>query len=115
MTKNPERAKTPESPLGAKLRVFAAQYATAGQRERAEGYAHAANTARNDPREGILRSNMSRNCPIVHVGNRSWKTTMPFEAKDFMVDEAGAVVDRGDDPRDVDYLAKVWREQEAAQ
>lgn len=65
-------------------------------------------TARNDPKESILRSNMRNNgSEIVCVNTNSYRSTMPFGENDCIVDEAGRVTERGDDPRHVAYRRKV--------
>jgi hypothetical protein len=52
----------------------------------------------------ILRSNMRANGYwIVCINTNSWKTTMPFNEKDCIVDASGAFVERGDEPRHVAY------------
>lgn len=62
--------------------------------------------ARNDPGERILRSNMSNNgIWIVCVNTNSWKSTMPFEARDKIVDAKGETVEDGSDPKWAKYRA----------
>lgn len=64
--------------------------------------------ARNDPKESILRSNMSGNgYSVVCVNTNSWKSTHPFEEGDFVVDATGAIVERGDDSKWVAYRKNV--------
>lgn len=58
----------------------------------------------SDPKDHILLSNMRCNdWPIVVEVVRGYKSTMPFEEKDFIIDEDGNVVERGDDPKHVEY------------
>ena len=53
--------------------------------------------ARNDPKESILRSNMRGNGMwFVVVNDNSFRSTMPFDKKDCVVDANGVVVERGD-------------------
>lgn len=59
--------------------------------------------ARNDPKEDILRSNMKFGSPIVCVTTNVYRSTHPFEEYDFVVDAAGEIAERGDDPRWVAY------------
>jgi hypothetical protein len=59
---------------------------------------------RNDPKERILRSNMRGNEDwIVVVNTNSFKSTLPFEVNDFIVDERGHIVEYGNDPKWVAY------------
>lgn len=60
--------------------------------------------ARNEDREDILRGNMRGNGHwIVCVTTNGFRSTMPFGEKDFMVDAAGAIIERGDDPKHAAY------------
>lgn len=59
--------------------------------------------ARNDPRESILRNNMRWNCPIVCVTTNGYRSVQPFEEDSILLDDAGEIVERGDDPRHVAY------------
>lgn len=59
---------------------------------------------RNDPKEEILRSNMRCNGDwIVCVNTNGFRTTMPFDADNVIVDAKGDIVDRGNDPEHVAY------------
>lgn len=61
-------------------------------------------TARSDPKENILRSNMqASDMCIVCVTTNGYRSTMPFSDKDFVVDATGTVTEHGDDPRHVAY------------
>ncbi len=63
--------------------------------------------ARNDSKESILRSNMENNDMwIVCVNTNSYRSTMPFEENDKIVDDGGVVIEDGSDPRWIDYRAK---------
>lgn len=53
-------AKTKETPLGRKLRMFAAGYATTGQQERADGLLQAADVVDQELALGRSRSTRSR-------------------------------------------------------
>lgn len=67
--------------------------------------------ARNDPKEEILRCNMRNHTPLVVVVEKRFRSTMPFEAKHFIVDAKGTIVERGDDPKWVAYResrARAW-------
>lgn len=69
--------------------------------------------ARNDPKEDILRSNM-RSYPIVcaiHNGY-GYRSVQPFEEQNVLVNAAGEIVERGDDPKWVAYRAKKKTGQE---
>ena len=60
--------------------------------------------ARNSDKENILRSNMEGNGMwIVCINTNSYRSTMPFEENDRIVDEKGVVVEAGDDPKHVNY------------
>jgi len=62
--------------------------------------------ARNDDKENILRSNMRGNEQwIVCINTNSWRSTMPFNDEDCIVDAQGKVVERGDDPKYRAYRA----------
>lgn len=59
---------------------------------------------RNDSKEEILRSNMRYNDMwIVCVNTNSYRSTMPFEEKDALVDDQGNIVARGNDKEHVSY------------
>jgi hypothetical protein len=59
---------------------------------------------RNDSKEEILRSNMRYNDMwIVCVNTNSYRSTMPFEEKDALVDDQGNIVARGNDKKHVSY------------
>lgn len=61
---------------------------------------------RGDPREDILVSNMRCNeYPIVCVNTNSWKSVQPFEQDSVIVGPDGAVLERGDDTKWVEYRA----------
>ena len=64
--------------------------------------------ADNDPKESILRSNMRCNqmCIVVETRN-SWKHTTSFDENDFVVNDAGGIVQRGNDPELVAYRKEV--------
>lgn len=59
---------------------------------------------KRDPREQILQSNMNGNdIAIVCENTNSWKTTMPFEKDDCIVDMQGNIIERGDAPKHASY------------
>lgn len=60
---------------------------------------------RDDPKEEILRSNMRMNRYAMLVTNtNSFRSTMPFNEKDFVVDpQNGKILERGDDPKYMAY------------
>jgi hypothetical protein len=61
---------------------------------------------RNDPKESILRSNMEGNGMwIVCVNTNSYRSTMPFEEEDKLVDDKGVVVESGDADKHTMYRA----------
>lgn len=71
--------------------------------------------ARASSSEDILRDNMRCNgWPIVVVcdeaGGHRWKSVQPFTETDFVVDAAGLIVKRGDDPVHVAYRRKMLAE-----
>ena len=56
------------------------------------------------PDERILLSNMECNdYPIVCETRNSYRSTQPFRQDDFVVDAAGNITERGDDPKHVAY------------
>ena len=58
----------------------------------------------NDPKEDILRSNMRCNSMIIIVEtDNSWKHRAAFTEEDFVVNDLGAIVARGNDPELVEY------------
>lgn len=70
--------------------------------------------ARNDDKEDILRSNMRNNDYwIVCINENSFRSTMPFDEKDFIVNAQGIVVQRGDDPQLVAYRAEQLEKRKA--
>ncbi len=70
--------------------------------------------ARNDPKEEILRSNMRGNeMWIVCVNTNSFRSTMPFEEQDVVVNAHGTIVERGDDPKHVAYRAEQLAKRKA--
>lgn len=62
--------------------------------------------AENDPKESILRSNM-RQMPIVVETQNSWRHTAAFNEGDFVVNNLGGIVARGNDPELVAYRKEV--------
>lgn len=70
--------------------------------------------ARNDNKEDILRSNMRNNESwIVCINTNSYRSTIPFEEKDCIVNARGWVVQRGDDPKFVSYRAEQLAKRKA--
>lgn len=68
---------------------------------------------RNDPKEEILRRNMRGNdIAIVLVNTNSYRSTLPFEEEHVVVDAAGDIVERGDDPKWVAYREKIAGERQ---
>lgn len=61
--------------------------------------------ARDDPKEEIMRSNMRANSYwIVCINTNSFRSALPFEEKDILVDATtGEILARGDDPKYVAY------------
>lgn len=60
--------------------------------------------ARNHPDERILRENMRSNeYWIVCVNTNSFRSVLPFEEGDRLVDATGEIVERGEDPKHVAY------------
>jgi len=69
---------------------------------------------RNDPKEDILRSNMRGNeWWIVCINTNSFKSTMPFEEDDYIVDATGKIVERGNDPKYIAYRAEQLAKRKA--
>jgi hypothetical protein len=63
--------------------------------------------ARNLDDEFILRTNMKCNGYwVVCVNVNSYKSTHPFDESDLLVDGAGKIVARGEDPRWVEYRTR---------
>lgn len=70
--------------------------------------------ARNDPNEETLRWNMQANrFWFVCVTLNGFKSTMPFDAEDVVVDATGEITERGDDPARVEYRARKNAERDA--
>lgn len=64
--------------------------------------------AENDPEESILRDNMRCNDMLIVVETRnSYRHTAPFREEDFVINELGGVVARGNDPELVVYRKEV--------
>jgi hypothetical protein len=69
--------------------------------------------ARAAPDESILRSSMLCNGYwIVCVNTNSYKSVHPFEETDFIVDAAGAIVERGDSPFWKEYRARMQAQRD---
>lgn len=63
--------------------------------------------ARNDDKESILRSNMRNNEHwIIIINDNSYRSTLPFNEEDCIVNAQGIVVQRGDDSKLVAYRAE---------
>lgn len=59
---------------------------------------------RNSDKEQILRDNMRFNdIWIVCINDNSWRATMPFEESSAIVDARGAIIEKGDDPKYIQY------------
>lgn len=70
---------------------------------------------RNLENESILVSNMTCNeWPIMATTTHRFRSTQPFTEKDFVVGAAGAIVERGDDPKHVAYRAERIARDKAA-
>lgn len=70
--------------------------------------------ARNDEKESILRSNMRGNEQwIVCINTNSFRSTMPFDEEDCIVDAKGVVVERGNDPKYIAYRAEQLAKRKA--
>ena len=70
--------------------------------------------ARNDDKENILRSNMRGNEQwIVCINTNSWRSTMPFDENDCIVDASGKIIERGNDPKYVTYRAEQLAKRKA--
>ena len=64
--------------------------------------------ARKDPKEGILRSNMRINeifIVCINSDNR-YRSCIPFGVDDVLCDREGHVVERGAEPRHVEYRSR---------
>jgi len=69
---------------------------------------------RNDPKEEILRSNMRGNEQwIVCINTNSYRSTLPFDEEDYIVDAQGKIVERGNDPKHVAYRAEQLAKRKA--
>lgn len=69
--------------------------------------------ARNDPKEEVLRQNMRWNdIALVLVNTNSYRSTLPFEKGHVVVDAAGNITARGDDPKWEAYRAKIAGERQ---
>lgn len=68
--------------------------------------------ARNDASESILRSNMRCNGMWIVVANERTRA-QPFDEADVIVDAAGTIVERGDEPRHVAYRVAKTAERDA--
>lgn len=69
---------------------------------------------RNDKKEEILRSNMRGNeMWIVCVNDNSWRSTIPFDEKDCIVDARGMVIEHGSNPKYVTYRAEQLAKRKA--
>jgi hypothetical protein len=63
--------------------------------------------ARNDDKENILRSNMRSNeMWVIIINDNSFRSTLPFNEEDYIVNARGIVVQRGDDSKFVSYRAE---------
>jgi len=71
--------------------------------------------ADNDPKESILRNNRRSRCPIVVETRNSYRHTAPFREEDFVINELGGVVARGNDPELVAYRKEVTERIEKEQ
>ena len=60
--------------------------------------------ARNDSKENILRDNMMYNEHwIICINTNSYRSTLPFNEKDCIVDARGVVIERGNSPERIKY------------
>lgn len=72
--------------------------------------------ARNDPKESILRGNMENDdSHIVCVTTNGYRSVHPFTERDFVVNAAGKITERGDDPRYVAYREEVRKRLSGAE
>ena len=70
--------------------------------------------SRKDPKEDILQSNMRCNEDwIVCINTNSYRSTMPFNEDDCIVDATGKIVERGNDPQRIAYRAEQTRKRDA--
>lgn len=69
---------------------------------------------RNSSTEDILRSNMFNNGYwVVCVNDNSWRSTMPFDEKDVIVNWDGVITERGNDPIYVKYRTAMAEKRKA--
>lgn len=69
--------------------------------------------ADDDPNERILLSNMRCNGWWIVAENRnSWRSVLPFEERDFVVNEDGTILHAGDDPIYTTYRATQEEERQ---
>lgn len=70
---------------------------------------------RNDPKEKILRSNMECNRQwFICINDNSWRSTMPFDEADEVVDpDTGDVLERGDTSERKQYRDRMTKQRDA--
>lgn len=70
--------------------------------------------ARKDPKEDILQSNMRCNEDwIICINTNSFRSTMPFNVDDVIVNATGKIIERGDNPEYVAYRTKQTAKRDA--
>lgn len=70
--------------------------------------------ARNDEKESILRSNMRSNeMWVIIINDNSFRSTLPFNEGDCVVNARGMIVQRGDDPKFVAYRTEQLAKRKA--
>ena len=70
--------------------------------------------ARNLDSESILRSNMRGNeYWVICINTNSFKSTLPFNENDRIVDASGVVIESGDDPKWVKYRKEQLKKRKA--
>jgi hypothetical protein len=60
-----------------------------------------------DEKNNTIIFNMQYNCPVAIENTNSFKSTLPFNEKDFVVDEQGNIIRRGDEPGLVAYRKRI--------